>query len=163
MLIKLDTFRGQKRKLKNRWSGKLHTVVNHVADGVPTYVVRCEKTGKRQVLHRAWLLLWQAEFDGEPLRVNCLVIDSSLPGMDLKTKPRIGGKVCAVSRCLVYGLNTTLLQSLQESSDPKAGYLARGALTGTPHNGTGHRIPEAGKRTRHVGRRQPYRGDDPVH
>ena len=78
VLIKLDAFRGQKRKLKNRWSGELHTVVNRVADGVPTYVVRCEKTGKRQVLHRAWLLLWQAEFDGEPLRVNCLVIDSSL-------------------------------------------------------------------------------------
>ena len=51
MLIKLDAFRGQKRKLKNQWSGKLHTVVNRVADGVPTYVVTCDKTGKRQVLH----------------------------------------------------------------------------------------------------------------
>ena len=58
VLIKLDAFRGQKRKLKNRWSGELHTVVNRVADGVPTYVVECEKTKKRQVLHRAWLLLW---------------------------------------------------------------------------------------------------------
>ena len=162
VLIKLDTFRGQKRKLKNRWSGELHTVVNRVADGVPTYVVSCEKTGKRQVLHRDRLLLWQAEFDGEPLRVNCLVIDSSLPGTDLKTKPRRGGKVYAVPRCLVYGLNMTLLQSLQESSDPKAGYLARGVLTGTPRNGTGHRITEVGKQARRVSRMQPYRGDDPV-
>ena len=121
-------------------------MVNHVADGVPTYVVRCDKTGKRQVLHRARLLLWQAEFDGEPLRVNCLVIDSSLPGTDLKTQPWKGGKVYAVPRCLVYGLNMTLLQSQQESSDPKAGYLARGTLTGTPRNGTGYRIPEVGKR-----------------
>ena len=137
-------------------------MVNRVADGVPTYVVRCEKTGKRQVLHQAQLLLWQAEFDGEPLRVNCLVIDSSLPGTDLKTEPKRGGKAYTVPRCLVYGLNMTLLQSLQESSDPKVGYLARGALTGTPRNGTGHRIPEVGKRAQRVGRRQPYRGDDPV-
>ena len=124
MLIKLDAFRGQKRKLKNWWSSKLNTVVNRVADGVPTYVVKCDKTGKRQVLHRARLLLWQAEFDGEPLRVNCLLIDSSLPGTDLKTQPLKGGKVYAVLRCLVYGLNMTLLQSLQESSDPKVGCLA---------------------------------------
>ena len=97
------------------------------------------------MLHRARLLLWQAEFDGGPLKVNCLVINSSLLGADLKTQPWRGGKAYTVLRCLVYGLNMTLLQSLQESSDPKAGYLARGALTGTPRNGTGYRIPEAGK------------------
>ena len=53
MLIKLDAFRGQHRKLKNRWSGELNTVVNRVADDVPTYVVTGDKTGNRQVLHRA--------------------------------------------------------------------------------------------------------------
>ena len=146
VLIKLDAFRGQHRKLKNRWSGELHTVVNRVADGVPTYVVTGDKTGKRQVLHRARLLLWQAEFDGEPLRVNCILIDSSLPGTDLKTQPWRGEKMNAVPRSLVYGLNMTLFQSQQESSDLKAGYLARGALTGMPRNGTGYRIPEVGKR-----------------
>ena len=133
-----------------------------MADGVPTYVVECEKTKKRQVLHRARLLLWQAEFDGEPLRVNRLVIDSSLPGTDLKTIPREGREAYAVPRCLVYGLNMTLLLAVQESSDPKAGNLARGALTGTPHNGTGYRIPEVGKKSRCVGKMQPCRGDDPV-
>ena len=162
MLIKLDAFRGQKRKLKNRWSGELHTVVNCVADGVPTYVVECEKTKKRQVLHQARLLLWQAEFDGEPLRVNHLVIDSSLPGTDLKTQPWEGGKAYAVPRCLVYSLNMTLLLAVQESSDPKAGDVAQGTLTGMPRNGTGYRIPEVGKRSRRVGKMQPCRGDDPV-
>ena len=141
VLIKLDAFRGQKRKLKNRWSGELHTVVGRVADGVPTYVVKCEKTGKRQVLHRARLLLWQAEFDGEPLRVNRLVIDSSLPGTDLKTQPWRGGKAYAVPRCLVYGLNMTLLQAVKESSHPMAGDSARGALTGMPRNRTGLQDP----------------------
>ena len=109
-------------------------MVRRVADAMPTYVVKCEKTGKRQVLHWAWLLLWQAKFDGEPIRVNCIMIDSSLPGTALKTQPKSGVKACAVLRCLVYGLSMTLLQSMKESSDPK-----------TPHNGMGHRIPEVGK------------------
>ena len=121
-----------------------------------------DKTGKRQVLHRARLLLWQAKFDGEPLRVNRILIDSSLPGTDLKTQPWRGGRTNAVPRSLVYRLNMTLLQSQQESSDPKAGYVARGALTGMPHNGTGYRIPEVGKRIQRVGGRRPDRGDDPV-
>ena len=90
------------------------------------------------------------------------MIDSSLPGTDLKTKPWKGEKAYAVPHCLVYGLNMTLLQSLQESSDPKAGYLARGALMGTPRNGMGYRIPEVGKRAWRVGKMQPYGGDDPV-
>ena len=85
MLVKLDTFRGQRRKLKNRWSGDLHTVVKHVADGIPTYVVKNDKTGKKQVLHRARLLLWLDEYDGKPIRVNRIMISVSLPGTDLET------------------------------------------------------------------------------
>ena len=53
VLVKLDTFCSQRRKLKNWWSGDLHTVVKHVADRIPTYVVKNDKTGKKQVLHRA--------------------------------------------------------------------------------------------------------------
>ena len=119
VLIKLDAYRGQHRKLKNRWSDELNTVVNRVADGVPMYVVTGDKTGKRQVLHRARLLLWQAEFDGEPLRVNCILIDTSLPGMDLKTQPWKGGETNAVPRSLVYGLNMTLLQSQPVATPPR--------------------------------------------
>ena len=57
MLVKLDAFCGQRRKLKKRWSGDLHTVVKHVADGIPTYVVKNNKTGKKQVFHHAQLLV----------------------------------------------------------------------------------------------------------
>ena len=53
VLVKLDAFHGQRWKLKNRWSGNLHTVVKCVADGIPTYVVKNDKTGKKQVLHHA--------------------------------------------------------------------------------------------------------------
>ena len=86
VLVKLDAFRGQRRKLKNQWSGDLHTVFKRVADGIPTYVVKNDKTGKKQVLHRARLLLWLAEYDGKPIRVNHIMISASLPGTDLKTQ-----------------------------------------------------------------------------
>ena len=53
VLVELDAFRGQRWKLKNQWSSDLHTVVKRVEDGIPTYVVKNDKTGKQQVLHCA--------------------------------------------------------------------------------------------------------------
>ena len=44
VLVKLDAFCSQRRKLKNWWSGDLHMVVKPVADGIPTYVVKNDKT-----------------------------------------------------------------------------------------------------------------------
>ena len=61
VLIRLDSFVGQRRKLKNQWGSQIHTVVRHVADGVPTYVVRNNHSGGKLVLHRARLLLWIAD------------------------------------------------------------------------------------------------------
>ena len=40
VLVKLDAFRSQRQKLKNRWGSDLHTMQTRVADGVPTYVVK---------------------------------------------------------------------------------------------------------------------------
>ena len=57
ILVRLDAFRGQRRKLKNRWGSDLHMVVTHVADGIPAYVVKNNRTGKKKVVHRARLLL----------------------------------------------------------------------------------------------------------
>ena len=67
VLVKLDAFCSQRQKLKNWWSGNLHMVVKRVADGIPTYAVKNDKTGKKQVLHRAQLLLWLAKYDSEPI------------------------------------------------------------------------------------------------
>ena len=69
VLVRLDAFRGQRRKLKNRWRSDLHMVVTRVADGIPAYVVKNNRTGKRKVVHRARLLLWLADY-GEPVRCN---------------------------------------------------------------------------------------------
>ena len=53
VLVKLDAFRGQWRKLKNQLGDALHTVVKHVADGIPAYEVENDANKKRQVLHWA--------------------------------------------------------------------------------------------------------------
>ena len=116
VLVKLDTFHGQRQKLKNRWSGDLHTVVKCVADGIPTYVVKNDKTGKKQVLHHARLLLWLAEYDGEPIQVNRIMISASLPGMSLETQLHGSDRWNAVPRRLIYGLNWPMLKSMHESS-----------------------------------------------
>ena len=39
VLVKLDVFRGQWWKLKNRWGDALHTVVKCMVDGIPAYEV----------------------------------------------------------------------------------------------------------------------------
>ena len=57
VLVCLDAFRGQRRKLKNRWGDDLRTVVIHVADRIPAYVVKNNHTGKKKVVHWARLLL----------------------------------------------------------------------------------------------------------
>ena len=51
VLVKLDAFRGQRWKLKNRWGDALYTVVKCMADGIPAYEVKNDANKKRQVLH----------------------------------------------------------------------------------------------------------------
>ena len=46
VLVHLDAFRGQRRKLKNRWGDDLHTVVTRMVDGIPAYVVKNNCTSK---------------------------------------------------------------------------------------------------------------------
>ena len=53
VLVKLDSFRGQRQKLKNQWGDALYTVVKHVSDGIPAYEVKNDTNKKRQVLHWA--------------------------------------------------------------------------------------------------------------
>ena len=53
VLVKLDAFRGQWRKLKNQRGDALYTVVKCMADGIPAYEVENNANKKRQVLHQA--------------------------------------------------------------------------------------------------------------
>ena len=58
ILVHLDAFRGQRRKLKNWWGDDLHTVVTRVADGIPAYVVKNNRTSKKKIV------LWLGSFFG---------------------------------------------------------------------------------------------------
>ena len=50
-------------------------------------------------------------------------------------------KLGVVPHKLIYGLNMAMFESRQELLELTTGNDARGALTGVPRNGTGHRIP----------------------
>ena len=141
VLVKLDAFRGPRRKLKNRWGDALYTVVKCVADGIPAYEVENDANKKRQVLPQARLLLWLAEPEGKLLRINRISIESGLTGAELATPLRRSVNLGVVPRKLIYGLNTAMFESRRELPDLMMGDDARGAVMGLPCNGTGHRIP----------------------
>ena len=51
----------------------------HMADRIPAYVVKNDRTGKKKVLHQARLLLWLADYGG-PVRCNLIHISNGSPG-----------------------------------------------------------------------------------
>ena len=132
-------------------------MVKHVADRIPTYV-KNDKTGRKQVLHHARLLLWHAEYDGEPIRVNHIMISASLPGTSSETQLQGSDRRNAVLRRLIYGLNWPM----QKSSNRTTHYSVQEVLTGAPQNGTGHRIPDKRKKKRWLVRHRTDREDIPV-
>ena len=89
VLVCLDAFRGQRRKLKNWWGDDLHMVVTHMADGIPAYVVKNNHTVKKKVVHQAQLLLWLADY-GEPVRCNLIDISNVPPGTVMDQYPQGG-------------------------------------------------------------------------
>ena len=111
VLVKLDAFRGQWRKLKNWWGDALHTVVKCMADGITVYEVKNDANKKRQVLHRAQLLLWLAKPESEPLRINRISIESGLTRAELVTPLCRSVNLGMVPCKLIYGLNTTMFES----------------------------------------------------
>ena len=112
-----------------------------MADGIPVYEVKNHVNKKRQVLHGARLLLWLAEPEGKPLRINRISIESGLTGAELAMPLCRSVKLGVVPHKLIYGLNTAMFESRRELPGLTTGNDARGALTGAPRNGTGNRIP----------------------
>ena len=108
---------------------------------LPAYEVVNDVNKKRQVLHQARLLLWLAEPEGEPLRINCILIESGLTGAELVMPLRRSVNLGMVPCKLIYELNTAMFESRGELPDLTMGNDAQGAVAGLPRNGTGHRIP----------------------
>ena len=81
-----------------------------MADGVPAYVVKNERMGKKKVLHRSRLLLWLANF-GEPMQMNRMCTSVTLLGQipeNSLSESEDRGPVLGSVQC---GLNLAKLES----------------------------------------------------
>ena len=133
ILVRLDAFRGQRRKLKNRWGDDLHMVVTCVADGIPAYVVKNNCTGKKKVVHRARLLLWLADF-GEPVRCNLVDISVMPPGTATDQYPPQGceGDNLVPGCSLQYGLDLTMYLAVIDDLERMSSKLGCEVCVGAP-------------------------------
>ena len=89
-------------------------MVKCVADGIPAYEVENDANKKRQVLHRARLLLLLAEPEVEPLRMNHISVKSGLTRAELVMLLHRSVKLGMVPCKLIYGLNTAMFESRRE-------------------------------------------------
>ena len=133
VLVRLDAFRGQCRKLKNRWGDNIHTVIDWKADGIPVYEVKNECTGKKKVLHRARLLLWLADY-GEPVRCNLMVISDTLPGTVPGQQLDDSGEGLhpVPGESLQYGLDLTHFRAIIDNPEPMTSRIRCKVRTGIP-------------------------------
>ena len=133
VLVCLDAFRGQPRKLKNRWGDDIHTVINRMADGIPVYEVKNEHTGKRKVLHQARLLLWLTDY-GEPVRCNLMTTSDTLsgtvPGQQLQDSGE--GLHPVPGDSLQYGLDLTHYMAIIDNPEPMTSHIGCKVRTGIP-------------------------------
>ena len=141
VLVHLDAFRGQRRKLKNRWGDDLHMVVTHVADGIPANVVKNNHTGKKKVVHRARLLLWLADY-GEPVRCNLIDIGNVPPGTATDQYPQGGceGDNPVPGCSLQYGLDLTMYLTVIDDPEWMSSRLGCEVRAGAPQNLAGQMI-----------------------
>ena len=114
-------------------------MVTRVADGVPAYVVKNERTRKRKVLHHSRLLLWLADY-GEPVWVNRMCTSVTLLG-EIPENPLSesddGNPVPGSVQC---GLNLAKLRIIVDTPESMTCQVAREVHTGTLRNVTGLRI-----------------------
>ena len=141
ILVRLDAFRGQRRKLKNRWGSDLHTVVTRVADGIPAFVVKNNRTGKKKVVHWPRLLLWLTDY-GEPVRCNNLDTSDILTGTAMDRNPQTGcdGDNSVPGCSLQYGMDLTVYMAVIEDPERMSSRIGREVRAGAPRNVAGQMI-----------------------
>ena len=141
VLVCLDAFRGQRRKLKNRWGDDLHAVVTCMVDGIPAYVVKNNRTGKKKVVHQARLLLWLADY-GEPVRCNLVDISVMPPGTatDQYPPPGCEGDNLVPGCSLQYGLDLTVYLAIIDDPEWMSSKLGCEVCAGATRNVAGQMI-----------------------
>ena len=117
-------------------------MIDWKADGIPVYEVKNERTGKKKVLHRAWLLLWLADYS-EPVRCNLIMISDTLPGTVPGQQLDDSGEGLhpVPGESLQYGLDLTHFRAIIDNPEPMTSRIRRKVRTGVPRQVAGHRIP----------------------
>ena len=131
ILVCLDAFRGQRRKLKNWWDDDLHMVVTYMADGIPGYVVKNNHTGKKKIVHQAQLLLWLADY-GEPVRCNLIDISNVPPGTDQYPQGGCESDNPVLGCSLQYGLDLTVYLTVIDDPERMSSRLGCEVHVGAP-------------------------------
>ena len=136
VLMCLDAFMGARRKLKNRWNSQLHMVVHHMADGVPTYVVRNDNNSNESMFHHMRLLLWiAADADGD----DSMRSNPAIAALDADGLAEEGMMVeCVVSQNMSYGLSLAMFKTMIGPPHHKTGCKARAPQLGVVQKGVGH-------------------------
>ena len=90
-------------------------VVTCVADGIPAYVVKNNRTGKKEVVHWAQLLLWLANY-GEPIPCNHVDTSDIPTGTVTDRNPLTGcdGDNSVLGCSLQYGMDLTMYMAVIE-------------------------------------------------
>ena len=106
------------------------------------YEVKNEHTGKKKVLHGAWLLLWLADY-GEPVRCNLMMISDTLPGTVPGQQLEDSGEGLhpVLGDSLQYGLDLTHYMAIIDNPEPMTSRIGREVRTGIPRQVAGQRIP----------------------
>ena len=138
VLIRLDSFVGQRRKLKNWWGSQIHTVVCCVADGVPTYVVRNDCSGGEQVFHRAHLLLWIGDCTNwdDGISVNLAIAAPMIIGSAEEGTNVNGDK--GKSQVLSYSLSLAMFKTSLSPPSHMTGMETQVIPAGVSQEGVGH-------------------------
>ena len=112
-----------------------------MADGIPTYVVKNNRTGKKKVVHRAQLLLWRADY-GEPVRCNLVDISVMPPGTATDQYPPQGceGDNLVPGCSLQYSLDLTVYLAVIDNPERMSSKLGREVRAGAPRNVAGQMI-----------------------
>ena len=150
--MRLDAYRGQRRKLKNWWGSELPTVVYQVVDGVPAYVIVRDNDQKKRekVIYHACLLLWFADNDSnaDRIRLNYLNVTSSrssitnAENMNPTSEAHLEGEFGTVSHELDYGMDLANFILGKHSLDLlHFGCEAKAACMRVSPNGTGQEAP----------------------
>ena len=117
-------------------------MVTHVADGIPTYIVKNNRTGKKKVVHQTQFLQWLTDY-GKPVRCNLVDISVMPPGTVTDQYPPGGwceGDNLVPGCSLQYGLDLTVYLAVIDDLEWMLSRLGCEVRAGAPQNVAGQRI-----------------------